>query len=137
MINLKNEKGSITVFVLASCLFFIGAVACTQIYMQSKQTALEREYRQIKSNYETDSDNIDDIYDSFEPCYLDGEKTKNKIVFEGNENVNNHEDILTTNTSFDIILKNNDGTNYNLVPTNYEMTIVDNDKFAFIEGDKI
>ena len=62
MINLKNEKGSITVFVLASCLFFIAAVACTQIYMQSKQTAIEREYRQIKSNYEKDSESLDDIY---------------------------------------------------------------------------
>ena len=52
MINLRNQKGSITLFVLISCMFFIASVTCVQIYMQSKQTAVDREYRQIKSNYE-------------------------------------------------------------------------------------
>ena len=50
--NLRREKGSITLFVLVSCMFFIASIACVQIYMQSKQTAVDREYRQIKSNYE-------------------------------------------------------------------------------------
>ena len=52
MIDLKNEKGSITLFVLVSCVFFIASVACVQMYMQSKRVAVDREYRQIKSNYE-------------------------------------------------------------------------------------
>ena len=137
MINFRNEKGSITVFVLASCLFFIAAVSCTQIYMQSKQTAIEREYRQIKVNYESDIDNMDDIYISLAPFYLNAEKTSDTIVFDRNEDINDHEDILTTDTSFDIIVKNNNGTDYNLVPTNYEITIVDDDKFTFAEGDRI
>lgn len=63
MINLKSEKGSITVFVLASCMFFITAVTCMQMYMQSKQIAVDREYRQIKANYEKDISNIEEIYD--------------------------------------------------------------------------
>ena len=43
MSNLKNEKGSITLFVLVSCLFFIASVTCVGMYMQSKQTAVDRE----------------------------------------------------------------------------------------------
>lgn len=52
MMNLRSEKGSITLFVLISCIFFVATVACVQMYMQSKQTAVDREYRQIKENYE-------------------------------------------------------------------------------------
>lgn len=55
MINLKSEKGSITLFVLVSCMFLVASVACTQMYMQSKKIAVDREYRQIKSNYEGNS----------------------------------------------------------------------------------
>lgn len=64
MIKLRNENGSVTIFVLVSCLFIIAAVACTQIYMQSKQVAIEREYSQIKSNYETEIGDMDSIYDN-------------------------------------------------------------------------
>lgn len=55
MKNLRNQRGSITLFVLVSCMFFIASVTCVQIYIQSKQTAVDREYRQIKSNYEGDT----------------------------------------------------------------------------------
>ena len=41
MINLRNEKGSITLFVLISCLFFVASVACVQMYMQSKKIAVD------------------------------------------------------------------------------------------------
>ena len=60
--NLKNQKGSITLFVLVSCLFFLASVACVNLYMQSKQVAVDREYRQIKANYEKDINNMDSIY---------------------------------------------------------------------------
>ena len=65
MINLRNEKGSITLFVLISCLFLVASVACVQMYMQSKKTAVYREYRQIKSNYEgntLDENNLKEDY---------------------------------------------------------------------------
>ena len=61
--NLKNQKGSITLFVLVSCLFFLASVACVNMYMQSKQVAIDREYRQIKANYEKDINNMDAIYE--------------------------------------------------------------------------
>ncbi|HCC03456.1 MAG TPA: hypothetical protein DEP51_01160 [Clostridiales bacterium] len=60
--NLKSQKGSITLFVLVSCLFFLASVACVNLYMQSKQVAVDREYRQIKANYEKDINNMDSIY---------------------------------------------------------------------------
>lgn len=52
MINIKSQKGSITLFVLASLLFFIATVTSVQMYMNSKKVAIEKEYRQIKANYE-------------------------------------------------------------------------------------
>lgn len=55
MLNLKNEKGSIALFVLISCMFFIASVTCVQMYMQSKKVAVDREYKQIKSNYEANT----------------------------------------------------------------------------------
>lgn len=65
MINFRNEKGSITLFVLVSCMFFIASVACVQMYMQSKRVAVDREYRQIKFNYEgntLDENNLKNDY---------------------------------------------------------------------------
>lgn len=64
--NLRSNKGSITLFVLTSCLFFIASVTCMQIYIQSKQTAVDKEYRQIKSNYEKsllDESNLQQVYE--------------------------------------------------------------------------
>ena len=62
MINLKSQKGSITLFVLVSCLFFVATVVCIQMNVSSKQIAVEREYMQIKSNYEKDLTNMNEIY---------------------------------------------------------------------------
>ena len=52
MFNYRNQKGSITLFVLTSCLFFMASITGVFLYTQSKQIAVEREYRQIKSVYE-------------------------------------------------------------------------------------
>lgn len=76
MLNLKNEKGSITLFVLVSCMFFIASVACVQMYMQSKQVAVDREYRQIKSNYEANS--VDDA--SMKEAYEQLAQVKNLSI---------------------------------------------------------
>ena len=60
--NLKSQKGSITLFVLVSCLFFLASVVSVNMYMQSKQSAVDKEYRQVKANYEKDINNMDSIY---------------------------------------------------------------------------
>lgn len=62
MINIKEQRGSVTLFVVISCLFFIATVVCIQMNMNSKQISADREYRQIKSNYEKDINNADEIY---------------------------------------------------------------------------
>ena len=69
--------------------------------------------------------------------YFDATKSIDTIVFSRTANANDHEDILTTLKSFNIVIKNNDGTNFNAFDVNYEVSIVDNDKFTFEEGDKI
>ncbi len=58
MCSLKNQKGSITIFALVSSLFFVASVACVAMYMQSKQVAVDREYRQVKENYEVSIEKI-------------------------------------------------------------------------------
>ena len=46
-----------------SCLFFLATVICIQMSMDSKQISAEREYRQVKANYEKDLSNADEIYE--------------------------------------------------------------------------
>ena len=53
MFNFRNQRGSITLYVLTSCLFFMASITGVFIYTQSKQVAVEKEYRQIKSIYES------------------------------------------------------------------------------------
>ena len=71
------------------------------------------------------------------PFYFDATKQADTIVFDRTANANDRDIILTTTTSFNIVVKNNNGTNYNSFPTNYQITVVDNDKFTFEEGDTV
>ncbi|MBO4816179.1 MAG: hypothetical protein J5507_04655 [Clostridia bacterium] len=89
--NLKNQKGSITLFVLVSCLFFLASVACVNMYMQSKQVAIDREYRQIKANYEKDINNMDAIYEELS-------RKNNLVVNFDIPEINNTRQIISVNT---------------------------------------
>ena len=89
--NLKNQKGSITLFVLVSCLFFLASVACVNLYMQSKQVAVDREYRQIKANYEKDINNMNSIYSELS-------KKNNLSVNFGVSEINKTRNIISVNT---------------------------------------
>lgn len=62
--GLRSEKGSVTVFVLASCLFFLVSVIGVQEYTKNKQMSVEDDYRQIKLNYEKDIGNQQVIYEN-------------------------------------------------------------------------
>ena len=75
--KLKSEKGSVTLFVLVSCLFFLTSVACINMYISSKQSAVTKEYQQIKKNYEQDlsPENVEKIYNNL--------KNQNSIVSFG------------------------------------------------------
>lgn len=58
MKNLRNEKGAITLFILASLLFFILAVTSVAINLNHKQVGVEENYQKIKSSYEKDANEL-------------------------------------------------------------------------------
>ena len=62
--NLKSEKGAITLIVLVSFMFFIASVVCAQMYTGSKRASVDKEYKQVKANYEKDIENMDEIYNN-------------------------------------------------------------------------
>lgn len=70
--NLKSERGSITIFVLASCLFFLISTVGVQVYTQNKQTALEKDYMQVKETYEKDIANQEKIYNKLKDISKSG-----------------------------------------------------------------
>lgn len=115
MINLKSEKGSITVFVLASCMFFIAAVTCMQMYMQSKQIAVDREYRQIKANYEKDIENINDIYNQLS-------QTENLPVYFSIPTINETEKNISISVSLTSEDVNIDTIKYGWIKSTEEIT---------------
>ena len=57
-----DEKGSITLFVLASCLFFLVSIVGVGVYIKNKQISVDEKYMQIKSTYEKDLGNEENIY---------------------------------------------------------------------------
>ena len=59
-IGIKNERGSITLFVLLSGLFFLLLVTSVSIYVTNKATAQEDEYQKIKQGYESVTPDIDE-----------------------------------------------------------------------------
>ena len=51
MKNFRSNKGTITLFVLLSCLFFLVLVTSTTIYVKNKSIAQDSQYQQIKEKY--------------------------------------------------------------------------------------
>lgn len=58
----KNEKGSITLYVLLACLFFVISLVSVNTYMKNKEISVESEYQKIKQSYEQDVGNEAEIY---------------------------------------------------------------------------
>ena len=69
--------------------------------------------------------------------YFDATAPSKTITFPRTTDTSDHEDILTTTKAFNLVIKNNDGTNYNTFPTTYQITIVNSSKFTFVEGNTI
>ena len=61
--KLKNEKGSITLFVLLAILFFLIVIFSVFMVSSNKKQAQTSEIDKIKQEYEKAVDNIDQIYD--------------------------------------------------------------------------
>ena len=59
---LKNDKGSITLFVLLSALFFLVIVGSVGVSMRNKESRVDAEFQKVKNSYEQNLDNKDAIY---------------------------------------------------------------------------
>ena len=58
MINLKNNKGAITLYILVSLLFFIIAIVNVQANIKTKESSVELEYQKIKASYQKDANEV-------------------------------------------------------------------------------
>ena len=77
----RGERGSITVFTLASCLFFLVSVMGVQAYTKNKQMSVEDDYKRIKQNYEVEVNNQDEIYNKYKDVTI----SENGVTFEAQE----------------------------------------------------
>ena len=77
----RSERGSITVFTLASCLFFLVSVIGVQAYTKNKQMSVEDDYKRIKQNYEVNVNNQEEIYNNYKDITI----SENGVTFEAQE----------------------------------------------------
>lgn len=117
MKQLKEEKGSITLFVLVSMLFFV--LILTGAYMLSslgQQTGIS-ETAKIKEIYEKDMNQIDDIYATLvnKRVYYVNDKEGNKIPVPNGFSPITTKDQGTKETGF-VIKNDTDGNEYVWVP---------------------
>ena len=117
MKQLKEEKGSITLFVLVSMLFFV--LFLTGAYMLSslgQQTGIS-ETAKIKEIYEKDMNRIDDIYATLvnKRVYYVNDKEGNKIPVPNGFSPITTKDQGTKETGF-VIKNDTDGNEYVWVP---------------------
>lgn len=59
---MKQEKGSITLFVLVACLFFVLILVGAYTFTLNKIQTQEQNLKQIQENYSRDIPRIDEIY---------------------------------------------------------------------------
>lgn len=59
---MKNERGSISLFVLLSALFFLVVVTSVGVSLKNKETRIDSEFAKIKESYEKDVGNEEQIY---------------------------------------------------------------------------
>lgn len=73
--NMRNEKGSITIFVLLSMIFFVIILSGVYIASLNKQKASLNYVEKIANNYDADADEVyDNIYSSVLTVYPGGNK---------------------------------------------------------------
>ena len=60
--KVKNQKGSISLFVLLSALFFLVMVTSVGVNVKNKEVSVNTNYQQIKAKYEQDIGNEERVY---------------------------------------------------------------------------
>ena len=71
------------------------------------------------------------------PFYFNAQASSNKVIFERTADNDDHEEILTTETTTELKIQNYEGENFNTFDTTYEITVLEGSKYTFVEGDKI
>ena len=83
-LNLKSEKGSITIFVLSVMLLLISVVSVTYIGMANKTNSQNAEIRKIVKEYEKQVADIDKVYkDAYNLTLVDVDVTTLYYIAEG------------------------------------------------------
>lgn len=60
--KVKSQKGSISLFVLLSLLFFLVVVTSVGTSFRNKETSIDANFKEIKAKYEKDIGNEEQIY---------------------------------------------------------------------------
>lgn len=81
--NLKDERGSIALFVFLSLLFFLVVVTGVGISMKNKQEGVNQQYLSVKRSYEKDVGNEKSIYDE-KMAMSEDESQKRTVIFDAN-----------------------------------------------------
>ena len=117
MKRLKQEKGSITLFVLVSMLFFVLFLAGMYMLNSSKEQTGISETARIKGIYEKDVNQIDDIYATLvnDLIYYVKDKNGNRIPIPKGFSPITTADQGTKETGF-VIKNDTDGNEYVWVP---------------------
>jgi len=58
----KGEQGSITLFVLVTCIFIVIVLVTFMINVENKKQAQKKEIEQITRSYERNEQEMDEIY---------------------------------------------------------------------------
>ena len=72
---LKNEKGSISLFVLLAALFFLVVVTGVGVSLKNKEAEIDAHFEKTKTSYEKDVDNEEQIYNK---------KVNKTVTFDAN-----------------------------------------------------
>ena len=90
--NSNKEKGSVTLYVLIVCMFFIGILLLIDIGLINNKTNKEKELNQILANYSQSNNDLDNVYlatiDGVQQVSLDEvQKTINESISEAKLNI--------------------------------------------------
>ena len=58
----KNQKGSVSLFILLSTLFFLVIVTGVAVNAKNKEINIDSQYERIKTTYEKDVENEEAVY---------------------------------------------------------------------------
>lgn len=59
---LRNRKGSISLFVLLSALFFLVIVTAVAVSLKNKEASVDSQIQKVKASYEKDVGNEEAVY---------------------------------------------------------------------------